>query len=189
MNYEALIIGTSAGGLKALSCILAALPADYPLPIIVVQHLSASADDFLPHHLDGLCSLSVKEACLGDRIVAGNVFIAPRGYHLLVEMSRQFSLCVDLPVNYAIPSIDVLFESASDVYREKLIAMLLTGANNDGAAGLKLINSRGGLTIVQEPSTAEYSAMPEAAIAMSKIDHIIALDKIGKFITNISNGE
>ena len=186
-QYDTVVIGTSAGGLGALTAILAVLPENFKLPILVVQHQPADADDFLHRHLNDLCQLNVKEASPGELIVAGKVYIAPRGYHLLVEESRRFSLSVDLPVNYAIPSIDVLFESAADVYKAKLIGVILTGANNDGALGLKEVKAQGGLTIVQAPETAEVSCMPQAAIGMTKIDHILSLNEIASFLTKLND--
>lgn len=186
--YEAVVIGASAGGLNALSKILPALPDNYSLPVIIVLHRVRESDDFLSRYLDKLSSLQVNEARLRESIKPASVYIAPAGYHLLVERDKTFSLSIDPPVNYAIPSIDVLFESAAVAYKDKLIGVILTGANADGSSGLAAIKEYGGLTIAQDPLTAESTFMPAAAIERGVVDNIIGLEKIGLFLKEISDG-
>lgn len=181
-RYEAVVIGVSAGGLKALSTICSFLPADFPLSIIVVQHMHPNSDNFLAHHLNEICPVKVKQADEKERIESGVIYIAPPNYHLLIEEDKAFSLTVDAPVNFARPSIDVLFESAADVYGGYLIGIILTGANDDGSRGLKKIKESGGLTIVQDPKTAEAAAMPQAARAAAKPDHVLPLEEIGGYL-------
>jgi len=184
-SYNAVVIGTSMGGLNALNRILSPLPTDYCLPIMVVQHQLSDADNFLPEYLNRQSSISIKYPYAGEVIESGVVYIAPPGYHLLVEDNGTLSLSIDLPVNYSLPSIDVLFEAAADVYEERLIGIVLTGASDDGSQGLKAIKERGGLTIVQDPAGAESDVMPKAAIATSHIDHVLHLDEISTLIRSI----
>lgn len=186
MRYEAVVIGVSAGGFDALKTILPALPAHFPLPIAIVQHRNERGDSFLADYLDGICELTVKEAEDKEPVTAGNIYIAPSGYHLLVEATREFSLSVDARVNFACPSIDVLFESASDVFAEKLIGIILTGANSDGARGLSRIRERGGCAIVQNPETALVATMPKAALTITTVDHIVTLSQLAPLLLRLS---
>lgn len=187
MRYEAIVIGVSAGGMNALGTILSCLPIDFALPIIIVQHMDPESRDYLPDHLDRKCNISVKEAEEKERIVKGVAYIAPPNYHLLLEEDRTFSLSADELVNYSRPSIDVMFESAADVYGRRLVGVVLTGANADGSEGLKKIKRAGGLAIVQDPTTAHVDIMPKAAIAASKVDHVLALEEIADLFKKLSN--
>jgi two-component system chemotaxis response regulator CheB len=178
MKFKAIVIGVSAGGMKALKTILPALPKNFSLPIIIVQHIGTQSDNVWINILGNSILLNIKEADEKEKIEKGTIYIAPPAYHLLIEKDRTFSLLVDERVNYAIPSIDVLFESAADVYGSALIGVILTGANNDGALGLKKIKENGGIAIVQDPLTADTSYMPASAIAALTPDHIVPLEKI-----------
>jgi len=186
MDYEAIVIGGSAGGLNALQEILSPLPADFGLPILVVLHRSPSPDDLLTVVLDETCQLMVKEADQDEVIEPGRVYIAPANYHLLVERDRTLALSIDAKVCYSRPSIDVLFETAADVYRSGLIGIILTGANNDGTAGLRRIKKNDGLTIAQDPATAEVKMMPSSAIEENIIDRIVSLTDLSGFLTQCS---
>ena len=181
-HYEAVVIGASTGGTEAMRQVFAALSPDFPLPIFAVQHLHPLQDKATIIKFHENCTISIKEAEEKEHIRSGQVYLAPPNYHLLIEDDHTFTLTIDGKINFARPSIDVLFESAVDVYGQELIGIILTGANNDGAAGLKLIGSQGGLTIVQDPETAEAPAMPLAAIAATKVDHILPPDKIGRLL-------
>ena len=183
--YKAIVIGTSAGGLDALGEILPSINPEIPAAILIVQHISASSDSFIVTYFNRLCSLSVLEGGDKMKIKPGEVYFAPPDYHLMVEEDQTLSLSNEDKVNYSRPSIDVLFETASWVYREKLIGIVLTGANWDGAAGLETISHHGGLTIVQNPASAAVSRMPEAAIERKKPDHILNLNEIGPFINRL----
>ncbi|MBF0344524.1 MAG: chemotaxis protein CheB [Nitrospirae bacterium] len=185
-KYEAVVIGVSAGGTNALKMILSSMPADFSLPVIIVQHLHPNSKNDMPDLYNDSCRLKVKQADEKEGIVRGCIYFAPPNYHLLVEDDRTFSLSVEAPVNFSRPSIDVLFESASDVYGASLIGVVLTGANNDGSRGLKKIKDGGGLTIVQDPDTAEYPSMPTSAIAASKIDYVVPLEDIVSVIVKLS---
>jgi two-component system, chemotaxis family, protein-glutamate methylesterase/glutaminase len=186
MDYKAVVIGASVGGVKALQNVLAPLPADFALPILVVQHRMPAPDDFLVFSLSESCRLTVKEADEKESIKPGHVYVAPANYHLLVERDETLSLSVDARVCYSRPSIDVLFETAAEVYRSGLIGIVLTGANHDGTAGLKKIKEKGGLTIVQDPATAESSYMPRSAIQEAVVDRVLSLAEIASFLARCS---
>jgi two-component system chemotaxis response regulator CheB len=181
-RYKIVVIGSSAGGMAALTDLLSALPATYSLPTVIVQHLHPSQDTTFVEYFDRECALSVKEADEKEAIKAGHVYFAPPNYHLLIEDDGTFSLSVDEKVNYVRPAIDVLFESAVDVYGGGVIGVILTGANDDGALGMRLIKERGGLTIVQDPATAEAPIMPQAVIAATQVDHVLALPEIARLL-------
>lgn len=163
-NFQAVVIGGSAGSLDALSQILPALPASFPLPILVVVHLPSDKSSMLAAVLQNKCSVSVREARDKETLEKGTVYIAPPDYHLLVESGGYVSLSSEEPQLFSRPSIDVLFESAADVYGPGLIGIILSGANQDGAGGLKQVVKEGGIALVQSPEQALSDTMPEAAI-------------------------
>jgi two-component system chemotaxis response regulator CheB len=177
---KAVVIGVSAGGLKALSAILPALPADYPLPIMIVIHLPPDRDSVVAELFDDRCALTVREAEDKEDILPGHVYFAPPDYHLLVEADYRLSLSSEEPVLFSRPSVDVLFETAADVYGEGLIGIILTGANPDGAAGLKAVMAAGGLALVQRPDLSYASAMPEAALDMCPQAESLSLEQIAE---------
>jgi len=184
-TYDALVIGVSAGGLAALTKILPGFDGKMHLPVLIVQHISPVSDDFLPQHFNKQCSQTVKEAEDKEPVLPDTIYFAPPNYHLLVEPDQSLALSAEERVNYSRPAIDVLFESAADVYSDKLIGLLLTGANTDGTHGMIKINKFGGLTIVQDPETAEVETMPLSAIEHSRIDYIVPLHEIAGFINNL----
>ena len=152
MNYEAIVIGVSSGGMNAMNILFSLLPKDFNTPIIIVQHIGANSDNQLIKILNVKSNLTIKEADEKEIIENGKVYIAPPNYHLLIEKNKTFSLTVDERVNFARPSIDVMFESAAEAYKNKLIGVVLTGSNNDGTNGIKRIQECGGLTIIQDQS-------------------------------------
>ena len=180
--YELICIGASWGGLEAVGRVLSDLPRDLDQPIVIGQHRHP---DTVEHTLAELLHLRAGRPVLGveDKmpIESGHVYIAPPDYHLLVERGT-FALSLDERVQFARPSIDVLFESAARAYGAAVIGIILTGANEDGAAGLALIKERGGVAIVQDPAGAARRAMPDAAIAATAADAILPLEEIGKFV-------
>jgi two-component system chemotaxis response regulator CheB len=184
-GYEAVVIGASTGGTKALRQVLKALSSDFPLPIFIVQHLHPLQDKATIAKFHENCSIPIKEAEEKESIQPGQVYIAPPNYHLLIEDDYTLTLSVDPRVNFARPSIDVLFESAVDVYGGNLIGIILSGANDDGALGLQYVSSMGGLTIVQNPTTAVSSSMPLAAINCTNVDHILNPEHIGVLLAHI----
>lgn len=177
-SFRIVVIGVSTGGVKALRLLLGDLPADFPLPILIVQHISPESGDGMAHLLDEQCAICVKEADAGEEIRPGTVYLAPPDYHLLVESGGIMMLSVDPPVCYARPSVDVLFESAADIFGSDVIGVILTGANHDGSQGLKAIQRLGGMSIVQDPLDAEAGEMPKAAIAATRVEHILPLIEI-----------
>ncbi|BDA75021.1 CheB methylesterase [Rivularia sp. IAM M-261] len=184
MKYELAVIGTSLGGLQSLSIILSGFPKSLPIAIAIVQHRHISSASELVNALQQYSLLPIIEAEDKLNIVAGNIYLAPANYHLLVELGH-FALSTEAPVCYARPSIDVLFETAADAYLEQVIGVILTGANHDGARGLAKIEAYGGFTIVQEPSTAICSTMPKAAITAVPKAKILPLTEIAPFLINL----
>jgi two-component system, chemotaxis family, protein-glutamate methylesterase/glutaminase len=181
-QYKAVVIGASAGGLHALSIILGRLPSGFGLPVFVVQHIDPSSESLLVSLLNSKCEIRIKEAEDKEEIVEGTVYIAPPNYHLLIERDRRLELSADEKENYSRPSIDVLFESAADVYGEGLISVILTGSSEDGARGVAVVKSKGGWVIVQDPTTAEYRIMPQSALQKARVDLILDLEKIADFL-------
>jgi len=184
-RYKAVVIGSSAGGLNALKVLFRGLESRFKLPVIIVQHISPDAENYLIHILNELKKLNVKEADEKETPVRGMVYVAPPNYHLLIEADQTFSLTVDERVNYARPSIDVLFETAAEAYQDSLIGIILTGANHDGSNGLKRIKELGGLTIVQDPETAEVDSMPRAALLSTQVDKVLPIDEIAPFLNSL----
>ncbi len=179
------VIGASAGAVQALLAILPALPASFALPVLVVVHVPSDRDNVLVPLLQAKCRLTVKEAEDKEPIAGGVIYFAPSDYHLLVEADRSLALSIDEPVNFSRPSIDVLFQSAADVYGAELIGVILTGANNDGAAGLKAVVDAGGVAVVQDAAEAYAAVMPEAAYKASPSAIIMNLDAITSYLSNL----
>ena len=152
-DIAAIVIGTSAGGLEALSAILTDLPDNYPLPILVVIHLPPNKTSIIADILNEKCAMSVVEAYDKDSIQPGYIYFAPPNYHMMVEMDKTISLSTDEPIQYSRPSIDVLFETAAEAYNEHLLGIVLTGANSDGALGLQKVMECGGQGIIQDPNS------------------------------------
>jgi two-component system chemotaxis response regulator CheB len=186
MAFELVVIGTSWGGLKAIEILLSGLPKDFPLAIAIAQHRHRNAGDLLCGLLQRHSPLPLVEAQDKQTIVPGQVYLAPADYHLLVEHGN-FALSTEAPVLYSRPSIDLLFESAADAYTHRAIGVILTGANHDGSQGLAALKKRGGLAIVQEPTEAESSSMPTAAIAATQVDHILPLAKIAECLIELAD--
>ena len=186
MKTGVVVIGVSTGGFHALHVVLAPLPRDFPVPIAVVQHQYPKADDYLVRSLNEKCQMAVKYPENGEMPRPGMVYVAPPDRHLRFTECPCFMLSDDVPVNYSRPSINFLFLSAAAVYGDAAIGVVLTGANQDGAEGLREIKARGGLAIVQDPETAVAAIMPNAAIAATEIDYIIPLDQIGPVLWDVA---
>jgi two-component system chemotaxis response regulator CheB len=188
MGYELIVIGASWGGLRALEALLGALPPEFATPVVVAQH---RAVDYGKGALAGVLARrsgrTVVEAGDKDPIESGLVYVAPSDYHLLVEPDG-FALSTDDLVHHSRPSIDVLFDSAADVYADRLVAVILTGANEDGAHGIARVRRRGGITIAQDPASAERPEMPAAAIATGAVGHVVALDRIAPLLVELTHG-
>lgn len=181
-GIQVIAIGASAGGVAALLTLLAALPAGFPLPIVVVLHLPARHESVLAEVFAHRTRLRVREAADKERLEPGTLYFAPPDYHLLLEADASLSLSCEAEVHYSRPSIDVLFDSGAAAFGPRLAAILLTGANEDGADGLARVRAGGGLTVVQDPAEAQVSVMPAAAIARQPPHHVLTLAAIHQLI-------
>jgi two-component system chemotaxis response regulator CheB len=180
--YELIVIGTSWGGLDALSRLLAGLRDELRQPIVIVQHRSPDSNDLLLAELLGTRTRRVvTDPDDKTPLQQDHVYLGPPDYHVLVE-DGHLALSTDEPVRFARPSIDVLFESAADAYRDRAVGVVLTGAGDDGAAGLAAIKARGGVAIVEDPATAIKGAMPRAAIAAASADAVLPIEEIPAFL-------
>ncbi|EIK54495.1 protein-glutamate methylesterase [Stutzerimonas stutzeri TS44] len=182
---EAVVIGTSAGGLAALSVLVAGLEATFRLPLLVVQHIPPGVPTQLAEIFRRKTGLRVKEADEKERVRGGTLYFAAPGYHLLIERDASLSLSQDDSVHFSRPSIDVLFESAADAWGARVAGILLTGASADGAAGLEAIQRAGGLTVVQDPHEAEVGSMPRAALQRFAPDFILPLRDIHRLLREL----
>lgn len=185
--YQAIVMGASSGGLEAFITILNKLPTSFKLPILIAQHLHQKSDSLLVDILSQKTSLKVKEAEDKEPVKSNTIYIAPPGYHLLVEPDRTLSLSIDDLINFSRPSIDVLFESAAFTFKDSLIGILLTGANEDGARGLETIYKNGGLVVVQDPEEAVMNTMPSAGLKYTKTQNVFKLNQIADFIITKNN--
>jgi two-component system chemotaxis response regulator CheB len=183
---DVVAIGASAGGVHAISALLKALPAVFTPAVLIVVHLPPVNDSHLSELFGRLCPCPVKEAEEKEKIVPGTVYIAPPGYHLLVEQDGTFSLSVEEPVNFSRPSIDVLFETAADAYGARLAGVVLSGANEDGARGLQYIAEAGGIAFVQDPEEAEVATMPGEALRRVPSAEVLTLSKLAERIAGLA---
>jgi two-component system, chemotaxis family, protein-glutamate methylesterase/glutaminase len=188
LKAEAIVIGASAGAIEVLSQILPELPAAYPLPIFIVVHLPAESKSILAELFVPKCQIEVKEAEDKENIRPGVAYFAPPNYHLLVESDGVLSLSSDEPELFSRPAINVLFESAADVYGSGLVGIVLTGANNDGAQGLRAIGETGGVALVQDPGTAMTGFMPGAALEACPSARPMTVEEIVKFLIELPKG-
>lgn len=186
---EAVVIGGSAGSVDALMAILPALQPTCGVAVFVVLHLPRERPSLLGSIFAPKCRLRVVEAQDKEPVEAGTIYFAPPDYHLLIDQGPQLALDAGELVNYSRPAIDVLFESAADAYAERLIGIVLSGANSDGAAGLKAIQRAGGLTLVQHPDTAVARAMPEAALFAAPAAASLAPVQICALLSRVLTGQ
>jgi len=185
MAFELIALGASWGGMRALAAVLEALPEEFELPLVVAQHRPpGGGDEMLERALANSSKLPVVAVDDKEPLRPGTVFIAPPDYHLIVEPGH-LALSTDEFVQFARPSIDVLFESAADVYGARAVGVLLTGANQDGAEGLARIAAAGGFTIAEDPATAERAEMPAAAVERGAARKVLALERIGPFLAGL----
>jgi two-component system chemotaxis response regulator CheB len=185
---ELIVIGCSLGGMNALQIILSNLTHDFCVPIAIAQHRHKKSNESLPAYFRRQTDLKVVDAEDKQWIQPGHVYLAPADYHLLIERNGargELSLSVDEAVRHSRPSIDVLFESAADAYKDRVAAVVLTGANDDGSRGASRIKARGGMVIAQAPESAEAPAMPRATIEAVQVDRILRLEEIAPFLTEV----
>ncbi|KQP21993.1 chemotaxis protein CheB [Pseudorhodoferax sp. Leaf267] len=185
-RIEAVVIGASAGGVEALTALLPALPAGLRAPVFVVLHLPRERRSLLVDIFAPKCAVPVREAQDKEPIAPGTVYFAPPDYHLLVDAGPQLALSVDEPVHYSRPSIDVLFQSAAELYGAALLGVVLTGGNQDGAAGLVAIRAAGGLAAVQDPADALMPLMPECALAAGPADYVLTLPQLAALLATLA---
>ncbi|MFD6072984.1 MULTISPECIES: chemotaxis protein CheB [Amycolatopsis] len=186
--YEIVAIGSSAGGVKALLAVLGALPADFPLPLVIVQHLDPRHDTILADILDRQSKLRIKLAEAGERLEPGVVHVAPPDRHLLVEPGGTLSLSTVDKVKFVRPSADLLFESVAAVYGPAALACVLTGTGTDGAVGAGMVKARGGTVLSEDPETAEFKGMPQAVLKSVSVDLVLPLDEIAAALVGLVEG-
>jgi two-component system chemotaxis response regulator CheB len=184
-RIDAVVIGASAGGVDALSAVLPALPSALQAPVFVVLHLPRDRPSVLANIFAAKCRVPVREAGDKDAIDAGTIYFAPPDYHLLIEQDRTLALSSDEPVHHSRPSIDVLFESAAEVYGRGLLGVVLTGGNADGADGLDAVRRGGGVTAVQDPAGAYAPYMIEAALARGTVDYLLPLTGLADLLRTV----
>lgn len=184
VGYDIVVVGTSWGGLAALRAIVANLPPAYEIPTAIVQHRHRDSDALLARFLQEHTQLQVCEIEDKQPLEGGRIFVAPANYHMLVEQGH-FSLSTEAPVRYSRPSIDVALTSAADSYGYRAVGVVLTGANADGAEGLRRIADSGGLAVVQDPDSAEVATMPRAALDAVPKARVFALDRLGAFLATL----
>ncbi|HEV2610714.1 MAG TPA: chemotaxis protein CheB [Noviherbaspirillum sp.] len=185
-NFDMLVIGASAGGVEAIGVLLEALPDGFAAAVAIVLHVPANRPSLLVDIFSRRTRLQVKEVEDKEPAMTGTVYVAAPDYHMLVEPSRLFSLSCDEPVHFSRPSIDVLFESAALAYRDRLLAIVLTGASADGADGLATVCRHGGQAWVQDPDEAQARTMPLAAIARSGTDQVLSLQEMARRLSGVS---
>lgn len=185
-RIEAIVIGASAGGIEALLAVLPQLPSCFAPSLFVVVHLPRERSSLLAELFSARCAIRVCEAEDKWPVEPGTIYFAPADYHLQIDKGPTMSLSADEPVHYSRPSIDVLFETAADVYGDTLAAVVLTGANDDGAAGLAAVHRQGGTTIVQSPDDARMPTMPSAALARVAADFVLPIGGIAALLATLA---
>lgn len=186
--YSIVAIAASAGGITALSEVLGSLPSGFPVPVVVVQHLDRRHETVIATVLGRRTTLPVVLASAGVQAEAGTIYVAPPNYHLLVGAGSTLTLSSSELVHFVRPSADLLFESVAGAYGAATLACVLTGSGQDGAMGVNAVKSRGGTVIVEDPKSAEFKGMPEAAVATGSVDFVLPLDEIGSVITGLVTG-
>jgi two-component system, chemotaxis family, protein-glutamate methylesterase/glutaminase len=184
-SYKAVVIGGSAGSFQGVVKILSQLPKGFPLPIIMCLHRLKHVRNGFVEALSIKSVVQVTEPNDKETIKKGNVYLAPANYHMSVELGNYFALSTEEMINNSRPAIDITLSTCAFAYKEKLIGILLSGANRDGGAGMKAIHDRGGITVVQDPAECMIDTMPKAALAMTKIDHIMKIDQIINFFKEL----
>jgi two-component system chemotaxis response regulator CheB len=187
-HYGIVAIASSAGGITALSRVLGSLPAGFPVPVVVVQHLDRRHETVIASVLARRTTLPVILARADEQATAGTIYVAPPNYHLLVGAGGTLTLSSSELVHFVRPSADLLFESVSGAYGAAALACVLTGSGHDGATGVSAVKSRGGTVIVEDPRSAEFKGMPEAAVAAVAADFVLPLDEIGSMIIGLVTG-
>ena len=187
-RIDAIAIGGSAGAVEAVGKLLEGLPAEFKPSVLVVIHVPADRPSLLASVLGQRCRRPVREALDKERVEPGVIYVAPQDYHLLVETAGALALSRDEPVAFSRPSIDVMFESAAEAYGARLLGIVLSGANADGAAGLAAIRKAGGRAWVQDPADAMAATMPAAAIAQAGADAVLPINDMAQRLAHLRSG-
>lgn len=185
MIYKAVIIGGSAGSFQIVTRILNSLDSSFPLPVLLCLHRLKHVRSGFVEALSLKSNIPVKEPSDKDQLKPGNAYLAPANYHMFIELANRIALSADDPVNHSRPSIDLSFITAANAYREKLVGIILSGANRDGAFGLKKVADNGGLTIIQDPKESEVKTMPESALQLTKVDYVYSTNQIIGFLQKL----
>jgi two-component system, chemotaxis family, protein-glutamate methylesterase/glutaminase len=184
-RVDAVVIGASAGGIEALNVLLPALLQYLRPPVFIVVHLPRDQPSMLADIFSKKCAVPVREAQDKETVASGTVYFAPTNYHLLIDRGPQLTLSADDLVHHSRPSVDVLFESAADIYKNRLLGVILTGANEDGASGLAAVHDAGGVTVVQRPDTARAPNMALSALKLRPADWVLTLDEIAAMLRTL----
>ena len=184
-NFDVVAFAASAGGINALMEVLEKLPRDFPAAVVIVQHLDPRHRSLMADIMQRHCALDVRQAAEGDRIEAGNVYIAPPNLHVLVTPGKALTLSDSELVHFVRPSADLLFESVATTFKERSIAVVLTGTGFDGSMGVTAVKKMGGTVIAQDKDTAEFPGMPSAAIATGDVDFVLPLAEIAAAIVKL----
>ncbi|MBQ9471480.1 MAG: chemotaxis protein CheB [Bacteroidales bacterium] len=185
--HKAVIIGGSAGSFQVITRILSAMPANFPLPVLLCLHRLKHVRSGFVEALSIKSSIPVIEPMDKEQIKPGRAYLAPANYHMYIELGNKIALSTEEPVNHSRPSIDLSFITAAQVYREKLIGIILSGANRDGAYGLKRVKDHGGMAIVQDPEECQVKTMTDTSLKMTKVDHIFNTNEIIRFLQKIKH--
>jgi len=183
--YKAVVIGGSAGSFQVITRILNSLPKNYPLPVLLSLHRLKHVRSGFVEALSIKSAIEVTEPFDKDTIKPGKAYLAPSNYHMYIELNKKVALSTEEPVNHSRPSIDLTFETAAQAYRDKLVGIILSGANRDGAFGLKKVKQLGGLTIVQDPNECQVKTMTEASLKLTQVDHIFTTQQIINFLLSL----
>ncbi|MFW5891779.1 MAG: chemotaxis protein CheB [Bacteroidota bacterium] len=190
MNYKAVIIGGSAGSFQVVTKILSNLPSNFKIPVVLALHRLKHVRHGFVEALSIKSVMPVTEPLDKENLRPGKVYLAPANYHLYIELAGKFALSTEEPVNHSRPAIDLTFMTGGYCYKEKTIGIILSGANKDGAWGLKKVKDWGGLTIVQDPNEAQMPTMPVAAIEKTgRVDHIFKVEQIIQFLVNLNKNQ
>ncbi|MGA9380064.1 MAG: chemotaxis protein CheB [Phormidium sp.] len=185
--FDIIAIGASRDGIKAITKIISELPVGFPVPIVIVEHLSPEYQSYLAEIFARRTKLTVKQAENGEQLQAGVVYIAVPNYHLLVNQDHSLCFSESAKEHFVRPAVNVLFVSVAEIYQQRAIAIILTGGDSDGAAGVQAIKKMGGIVIAQDEATSTAFGMPSAAINTGCVDFILPIDKIAEAIVNLVN--
>jgi len=185
MNYKAVIIGGSAGSFQVVTRILNSLPKSFPLPVLLCLHRLKHVRSGFVEALSLKSNLPVEEPYDKDLLRPGKAYLAPANYHMYIELANRIALSTEETVNHSRPSIDLSFITAANAYREKLIGIILSGANKDGAAGLKKVHDNGGVAIVQDPAECEVKTMTQSALQLTRVDFVYTTDQIINYLLKL----